>query len=78
MSTTWKPNRFFWSWRSPVIGDDDEGLGAAGQDLFLGQASAAAFDERQPAVHLVGAVDHHVQLNRSVNDVEIQVRQEWP
>jgi hypothetical protein len=45
-----------------LVHDDDEGLGARLDHLLPQQGPAAALDQVQVAVHVVGPVDRHVQL----------------
>ncbi|VXC96004.1 conserved hypothetical protein [Pseudomonas sp. 8Z] len=51
------------------VGDADEGLGHGGDDLLAGQRGAAAFDQVQVFVALVGAVDVKLQVADGVEVV---------
>ena len=48
------------------IGDDDHALGRDGDDLLAQQRAAAALDQAQLAVELVGAVDGEIEERRVV------------
>ena len=52
------------------VGDADEGLGHGGDDLLAGQCGAAALDQVQAFVALVGAVDVELQLGGAVEVVD--------
>ncbi|MCY1361948.1 hypothetical protein D9M69_486440 [compost metagenome] len=51
------------------VGDADEGLGHRGDDLLAGQRGAAALDQFQALVALVGAVHVELQLAHGVQVV---------
>ena len=49
-----------------AVGDDDHALARGGDDLLPQESPAAALDQAQVVVELVGAVDRQVEVGRLV------------